>query len=285
MAKIPLVLFSGGLDSTAMLWKYLQTTPVDVLYADGGQHPLKIQKELECREKTIEYLNRVCPNKVQRDVRTDNVVIFAGGSTVKYSQPISWMVAALSVLDTNRHSTLAVGYVDDDGGFLRLLPNIVSAWENMQILSKTGDLVPLVFPIIDNSKLALLASIPVELLDSIWVCEFPTKHDTKGIVPCMKCKPCKLGRSVLRQYEEEFGYSIFSKKLVQQLRGAGKPTYSKWEPRNNFTRHPERIVAKYNTDSSDYYYSHPKPPKSEDELKETNTTNQLTSLLRNLTDA
>lgn len=263
--KIPLVLFSGGLDSTAMLWKYLQTTPVDVLYADGGQHPLKIKKELECRKRTIDYLNRVMPYKVQTDLRTDNNLSFAAGPGNKYSQPMAWMVAALSVLDPTRHKSLSVGYVGDDGGFLRYIPNLYSVWENMQILSKVGDAVPLIFPVVDNRKVDLLGAIPTELLDSIWVCEMPKTDDNSVVRACKSCTPCKLGAAVLHQFEQENGYSIFSKKLVKQLRTAEEATRGPWKPRDMFAHQTRRVADDWTKDSSDsWYYSHPKKPTEQD---------------------
>lgn len=270
--KIPLVLFSGGLDSTVMLWKYLQTTPVDVLYADGGQHPLKIEKELECRKRTIEFLNRVMPYKVQTDLRTDNNVSFASGPGNKYSQPMAWMVAALSVLDPTRHKSLSVGYVGDDGGFLRYIPNLYSAWENMQILSKVGEPVPLVFPVVDNRKVDLLGAMPTELLDSIWVCEMPNSED--GVVrACKKCTPCKLGASVLHQFEQENGYSIYSKRLVKQLRTAEEDSIRPWKGRDLFAHQTRRVAGDWTKDSSDpWYYRHPKKADEEEpELKLTDS--------------
>lgn len=270
--KIPLVLFSGGLDSTAMLWKYLQDGPVDVLYADGGQHPLKIEKELECRKRTIEYLNRVSPHKVQMDLRTDNNVSFASGPTSKYSQPMAWMVAAMSVLDTSRHKCLAVGYVGDDGGFLRYIPNIYTAWENMQILTKTGEPVPIVFPIIDNRKVDLLNAIPTELLDSIWVCEMPRTDDNGVIRPCKSCSPCKLAAAVLHQFEQENGYTIFSKKLVKQLRAVEDEYRCPWMGRDMIAHQSRRVADDWCKDSSDYWYRHPKKvTEPDDDLKLTDS--------------
>ena len=217
--KIPLILFSGGLDSTALLYKQLQNGPCDVMYADGGQHPGKIASELVAREKIINYLNATCPHKVQQDFRAPHIS-FAQSPGNRYSQPAAWLFAALSVIDGTRHSELRVGYVYDDGGFCRWLPNIENAWRELQRFSRWHDPIPVVWPLIDWEKYQLLDVIDPELVNMIWVCEQPKHENDNKFSQCGSCRPCKTAKQALANYKEDHGYTIHTKLLINRQRRA-----------------------------------------------------------------
>lgn len=217
--KIPLILFSGGLDSTALLYKQLQIGPCDVMYADGGQHPIKITRELEAREKIIGYLNDTCPHKVQNDYRAPHIS-FAQSPGNRYSQPAAWIFAALAVIDAGRHSELRIGYVYSDGGFCRWLPNIEAAWNNLQSFSRWHEPIPVTWPLIDIEKYQLLDQIDPELITMIWVCEQPGLDEKDEFKQCGKCRPCRMAKQTLADYKQTNGYTIHTKLLINRQRRA-----------------------------------------------------------------
>lgn len=54
--KVPLLLFSGGLDSTYLVsYMLAENGPVDILYVNGGQAPEKMRLELEARQRNIQF--------------------------------------------------------------------------------------------------------------------------------------------------------------------------------------------------------------------------------------
>jgi len=217
--KIPLILFSGGLDSTALVYKQLQIGPCDVMYADGGQHPAKIASELVAREKIISYLNKTCPHKVQKDFRAPHIS-FAQTPGNRYSQPAAWLFAALSVIDNDRHSELQVGYVYSDGGFCRWLPNIENAWRELQRFTRWHDPIPVNWPLIDLEKYQILDAIDPELVNMIWVCEMPNSEGENKYSQCGKCRPCKMAKQTLAAYKETYGHTIHTKLLINRQRRA-----------------------------------------------------------------
>lgn len=217
MEKCPLILFSGGLDSTALLYRQLQRGPCDVMYADGGQHPAKIASELLAREKIITYLNKTCPYKVRNDYRAPHIT-FAQSPDNRYSQPAAWIFAALSVIDPDLHTELRIGYVYDDGGFCRWLPNIESAWHNLQSFSRWRDPLPVVWPLIDVEKYQLLGEIDPELINMIWICEQPKTKEGGGYTQCGECRPCRMAKQTLRNYKEANGHTIHTKLLITRQR-------------------------------------------------------------------
>lgn len=174
--KRPLVLFSGGLDSTFLLQMTLWYGPCDVLYVRGGQHWDKVTKEHEARRKIIDTLNENYGYKVTREYEPSGRLSFSAIVDRKYSQPISWLMGALQVLNPDRHSKLLVGYVADDSfGFGRLSQHIEKVWESSQMLTHTKTPVPIEFPLADIGKLDILKQLDSRLVPLIWVCEDPIR--------------------------------------------------------------------------------------------------------------
>lgn len=224
MNKLPLLLLSGGLDSTFLLWRTLQEGPCDVLYSDGGQSGVKLEAELKAREKIIAYCNQYAPHKVQQDLTTGYSYSFAGTPDLRYCQPMSWINAALAVVDASRHSELLIGYVYDDGGFCRWLPEIEKIWESAQKITKWSDPIPVKWPLIDVPKVKILEHIDPELATMIWVCEMATREDDGKIKACGKCRPCKTLRATLREYREENGHDFGTKLLHVRMARASQET-------------------------------------------------------------
>jgi 7-cyano-7-deazaguanine synthase in queuosine biosynthesis len=221
---IPLLLFSGGLDSTVMLQKQLDVGACDVLYGSSNQHPTKIILEREARTKIIDHFNATRMHKVHGEWDNANPINITHEGT-KWAQPIAWMTAALAALDPNRHSELQIGYVANDGSFCRHLPDMEEIWLRMQKIAKWGTPVPLKFPIIDYSKVDLLNELDLRLLDSLWICEQPTDEH----VYCGKCKPCTLMKESLARFKTNMGITVFTKRLQDarelKARLASEPEY------------------------------------------------------------
>lgn len=206
--KIPLVLFSGGLDSTYLVQTCLGSSNIDTLYANGGQHIGKIELELEKRKELIEHFNTWYPHKISAQYEC---LISTGNNRLGYSQRISWLQAALKVINPARHSKLLVGYVHDDGaGIGAAMDDIKETWRLMQKISdRDVEPIPLEFPLIYTKKVDILREIDKRILTKVWVCELPVV-DKK---PCGKCNPCKLMRKVMRDYEEEYGETVLTTRL------------------------------------------------------------------------
>lgn len=185
--KRPLILFSGGMDSTYLLQTTLYWGPCDVLYVRGGQHSAKVTKEQDARRKIIDTLNECYGYKVTREYEPAGRLSFASVKQRKYSQPVSWLMGALQVLDPDRHSKLLVGYVGDDGfGFGRLMPEIEKIWYSAQKLIHTGEPIPIEFPLDHVTKREILHHLDTRLVNHIWVCEQPERKYPKDRPPTEK---------------------------------------------------------------------------------------------------
>ena len=214
---IPLVLFSGGADSTAVLQYRLENGACDILIADSSVGELKLIAEERARTSIIEYLNRqdCTVGRILKtyDLRT-SLKIPVSRHWPLQQMPV-WFMAALTTLDPDRHSMVDVGYVlgDDAQGSLDKLETL---W-NMAVDLFLGPMwdsqkgryvplnIPLVFPFRYSDKKSIYKRLGSDLFHLTWSCECPicpSKDKQEQIEPCGDCKPCKTRRAV----EVEMGW-------------------------------------------------------------------------------
>jgi 7-cyano-7-deazaguanine synthase in queuosine biosynthesis len=185
--QVPLILFSGGLDSTYLLNFRLKHAPADTLYVSGGQHPLKIEAETKASAKILKLIEADQPYKVRNRLTLDSLS-FAGAPATGFTQAPAWLFAALYHADPEVHNAVDIAYVmgDEITGCIHQLER---AWEALWSVGKQGPLVPLQFPLKMHRKAQFLQELPQKILDEVWVCEVPTKPG-KTIKACGQCAAC-----------------------------------------------------------------------------------------------
>lgn len=208
--KIPLILFSGGLDSSYLLETMLREGNVETLYVAGAQAPDKIEKEIEARRNIIRILEKETGNQVLRDHRINLPNVLGGEQSVvehTFLQPLIWLTGAIHVTDGYRHSELLVAYVSGDQ-ILSQLHEISQAWTSMQAFTKRT-VIPIKFPFKFVTKQNILNNISKRVVQNIWICESPTKK-RHNLVACKSCLPCLTIDSQLHTWEKINGYSYSS---------------------------------------------------------------------------
>ena len=192
--RIPLILWTGGADSTLLLFDKLKNGPVDTLYLNSAQGESKSFKELNAIEKIIDSEEY---QKLPFKIRDRKVVEMQKGGLpfgvsqdLALTQPLLWITGALLVCNRQRHSEVMMGYVmgDDVCG---ALSNMMNAWDQLEYVTKagvSGESVRLVFPLQWTSKETIykeLRRLNIEKL--VWSCELPAGDGTQ----CGECIPCK----------------------------------------------------------------------------------------------
>lgn len=208
--KVPLVLFSGGLDSSYLLHELLKESDVEVLYVKAGQCQVKQAKELAQRRRIVELLQELTGNYVLNWHEVNIGQLFNHMPDHSWQQPAMWLAGALNHSTGRRHSKLVVGYVSGDGIVARL-HNIERAWYHLQQFSK-HDPIPVEFPLSTTSKLSILDRIHPLLWPLVWVCELPKEADVDGsgkreIVACGHCVPCLTMHGTQAMFERAKGQS------------------------------------------------------------------------------
>lgn len=185
---VPLVVFSGGLDSTFLLYKTLLDGNVETCYFDAGQHKSKVKAEMLARANIVPILECITGHRVLNDT----VVKFSpDGVKVKphyskeyqvdfgrenvpngsWGQAYLWMFGLLKVTDPQLHTKVRMGYVMGDEISMHL-DNIKQAWRYLQSFTKQTTL-DLEFPLSTTLKERIIQNMPHDVMKHIWHCELP----------------------------------------------------------------------------------------------------------------
>lgn len=214
--RYPLVLFSGGLDSTYLLYYTLlhKRQSANVIYLDGGQGGTKSSIEKQQRQKILTLLEGLLAEQdlgvTVQDVTHRNP--FTSGSNFAQSdrckgkgglpQAAAWIAETLKLVGKETH--VLIGYVpgDDAAFFWR---DIKAAWDAMAVLLFRHDPIPLEAPLLDSwvRKRQMFDALPEAILREIWICELPIDLNWDGetaLHHCGKCSACERAISERYQY-------------------------------------------------------------------------------------
>ncbi len=199
---VPLILFSGGLDSTYLLLDaVLHFRRVDVLKVSlVGQDAKSIREKQACDE-ILRMLDEDRIAKEKDDPEHPHGYVrrtynpFAPGTMQTMShrillQPVIWMWAAMSSIDIRlEHKEVWIGYVKGDD-MIGSLPYLRAAWENLVAacyVDNDGKSYPeLMFPLRGMGKLKLIRDIAPKYLSAISWCESMEEGNDCGL--CSSCR-------------------------------------------------------------------------------------------------
>lgn len=226
--RIPLVAFSGGLDSTLVLLDALKEGPVDTVYIKGRVGKDKIRAELETRDIIFDYIRMNKENYHQ--VRFDTIVeagdIGAGRRLMNtatnvdeaetidllngrvFYQPATWMYHAALVAVQGNNSTFLVGYIRGDQAPV-IRTELTKLWELNQFCLRPPVVpIPIEFPLIWIDKLDVITRLvnwhQENLPMSAWSCEAPVPDEETedDLRQCGKCDPCRKHNMYYREFLE-----------------------------------------------------------------------------------
>lgn len=212
--KHPLLLLSGGLDSSYMLLKQLELGDVHTCYIDNGQHRDKVPVELAARKKVIAYAEQATGNRVlsdtivEVDARTPIKTTDKEGHSrtqyrhipdVAWGQPFGWLYGLMFVVDGRIHSEVNIGYLMNDQISQRF-ENIRSAWDQTVYFTKVTP-IEMKFPLSLHTKNQVFDRMPKELMKDLWICDAPWVKDDGLTHPCGECTSCDTIRTTIWLWE------------------------------------------------------------------------------------
>lgn len=201
MNKKVAVLFSGGLDSTYLVWKNLKE----------GNTVVPIYVEIQNNEtKTILEKNRIelLHKEFKKEFNSDSY--WEGNSKLKHIEYILkanvsaredslyfkqvpiWIIATL-FMQSHDIDEIQIGYASNDDT-ISYLDDIRNIYNSYQVIC--DPMKPLVFPISKIKKEQMAHELPAKYRDLIISCENPHIVGSKDAdiieyKPCCKCDPCK----------------------------------------------------------------------------------------------
>lgn len=182
-----LVAWSGGLDSTYLIWKAIQLgIKVDAAYFELVNNATKVKREQMAIGALLPYFNQN-PNfkflgtTVKFEIGNDHEVV---GS---YLQQVPIWLSSIVYSYNEKHNKIALGYVtgDDD---ISYLPEIQGIYAAVSKMFRTDKIPELVIPLRKISKWVELQELPHDIINSVTFCE---EVLADGEDNCGKCAPCR----------------------------------------------------------------------------------------------
>jgi 7-cyano-7-deazaguanine synthase in queuosine biosynthesis len=182
-------MFSGGLDSTAMLVKLL-TEDADELRV----HHIHMQNREgrdAAEQRAVESILSYCRAHYRPFRTSESGLDFRGLEAIPIDYLSIAFVACQVAIDTPRCTRIAVGSLAADTDIEKRSARQRRAFEVMYECYRARKLgepsVEWIYPVYDLRKAEIAAALPAELLDLTWSCRRPVD----GRHPCLVCKACK----------------------------------------------------------------------------------------------
>lgn len=189
--KRPLILFSGGLESTLCLDLTLsQPEGCDILTLEHAYNLPSAKAEAEARAKILAmFEKRKTPGRVWDHAKvTGTFQLFEHNHKNGYGQLYGHLHYLFDHVDANLHSSVQLGLcMSDDTATIH--NDLFKLWDLMQDVYRPGqEHVPLVLPLLYWSKAQVQARLG-EIAELTWSCGFPLLKRKKW-VQCGQCISC-----------------------------------------------------------------------------------------------
>ncbi len=189
-----LVMFSGGLDSTAMLFKLLTETAGELRV----HHVRLINREGRARaeQDAVEAIVAWCKKNTRSFTYSESVLDFSELEAI----PIDYLSVAFAAcqvaIDTPECTRIAVGTLAADLDEIKrsvtvAQRNVFDAMYACYRARKLGEAsLEWIYPVYELSKAQVATLLPPELLAMTWSCRRPVP-EPGGYRICGVCKPCR----------------------------------------------------------------------------------------------
>jgi Zn-finger protein/7-cyano-7-deazaguanine synthase in queuosine biosynthesis len=201
-------MWSGGLDSTAMVYEYLKGGhEVHAASCQIPNNPEQTAQEILARKTLAKLFKRDFPKTFTCD--TEDTTDFGdhkGNESFAYVHPVGsplalhqapfWLFSALfAVPRGEKIEAVLIGYVSGDDA-LEYHEELKKAWRGFSglFLEKQP---PLLFPYWYTKKAELLSKLPSEYQEALWVCGSPTSRGEA----CNACADCRRHAQAVAEYQ------------------------------------------------------------------------------------
>ena len=254
--KKPLVLWSGGADSTYLLLHHFKhSVNVDVLALDCFQDRGKVFRELVARHRLRESFKQLyivdgvsaTSRESLYDANVYGIKQFSQlaapyANRLAFSQATPWILGALLNFNPDQHSHIEIAYVLGDE-ISALLPVIHEVGRGLGLVMH-GVPVDIYFPLMWTRKQSIYSGLNKykadpyttdTLLDLTWTCEIPTDAGHCGECPsCLKESQLRTSLSIKPRQPESLDIGIVDGGPHNTIERVGKFDslfYSEWMER------------------------------------------------------
>jgi 7-cyano-7-deazaguanine synthase in queuosine biosynthesis len=184
-----LVMFSGGIDSTAMLVRLLAESAEELRV----HHVRMENREMRARaeSRAVEAIVAYCRAHYRAFRYSESALDFSTLEAIPIDYLSIAFVACQVAIDTPGCNRIAVGALAADTDIANRSARQQRVFQEMYACYRARKLgepgVEWIFPVYELAKSELAARLPQELLDLTWSCRRPVE----GFRPCGACKACR----------------------------------------------------------------------------------------------
>lgn len=200
------VLFSGGLDSTFLVYQALKEGhDVTPLYITIQNNQAKVAVEKDIAKTIWVEVNKEVNKYYHSAPLRDSLSLFINhcSHSVKFSQIPVWILGALFSATCDDYDEIRIGYVNGDTS-IPYLPDVIKIWKTYSKICYKKQ-PKLVFPLIKNTKQELWNELPNHIRQLTFFCEAPN-----GNKDCGHCASCK-------RYQYEGLFDAYTRNQVKTL--------------------------------------------------------------------
>jgi len=190
-----LVMFSGGLDSTAMLVRLLRGSGDELRV----HHVCMVNRErrAEAEQQAVEHIVAYCRERYRAFRYSESGLDFAALEAIPIDYLSIAFVACQVAIDTPRCNRIAVAALQRDTDIVNRIERQRRVFDALYACYRSRKLgepeVEWIYPVYTATKAELAAELPRELVDLTWSCRRPVQcgegHGNKWR-PCGVCKAC-----------------------------------------------------------------------------------------------
>lgn len=180
-------LWSGGLDSTYMVNKFLEeghTVVTGHVYLENNIHSML--READAREPMAKYFQKKFPDTFVNMGKLYSIDAMIHNDTIPLKQAFLWMMSYLTLPNYSyrKIDKFALGYVMNDDA-LSYLDELRNIFKTLNDFAESE--IELIFPIIKCHKMVMYNELPDILRNNITWCD----KNEEILDPCGSCVSCK----------------------------------------------------------------------------------------------
>jgi 7-cyano-7-deazaguanine synthase in queuosine biosynthesis len=185
-------MFSGGLDSTAMLVSLLEETSDELRV-----HHIRLanrEQRAEAEQAAVEGIIAWCRARYRPFRYSESAMDFSELEAIPIDYLCIAFVACQVAIDTPRCNRIAVAALSRDTDIENRSARQRRVFETLHECYRARKLgepeVQWIYPVYHATKADLAARLPRELVELTWSCRRPVRETTGGFRPCGACKAC-----------------------------------------------------------------------------------------------
>jgi 7-cyano-7-deazaguanine synthase in queuosine biosynthesis len=187
-----LAMFSGGLDSTAMLVKLLEETKDELRV-----HHIRManrEQRAEAEQAAVEAIIGWCRDRYRPFRYSESALDFTGLEAIPIDYLSIAFVACQVAIDTPGCNRIAVAALSRDTDIENRSARQRRVFETLYDCYRARKLgepeVQWIYPVYDAAKADLAAHLPRELVELTWSCRRPVRESNGFFRACGACKAC-----------------------------------------------------------------------------------------------